>query len=498
MKNANSYDLCVIGCGVAGFAAAMSAVDYGKNVCVVEGDEIGGTGVMWGALASKTMWELSKDYAVASKTDRGFYADQLRVEYQAVRKTVLEAVKEKQTQMLHQIEAYAPSQWQGPGTITYKRGWGAFASSNELVVTYPDNTSEPITAGYFIIATGSKPQRFPHIEIDQRRIFDTDGFLNLKSFPRRLMIIGAGITGCEFATIFSNFKRTHVILVDNQQRILPFEDEDISHFVGNNLEQNGVTIHHSASLKNILKTPEALEVLLDFDNATAKRIEVDAVLISIGRRPNFTCLRLDNAGIQPNANGILDTDGHCLVDTCIYAAGDVTHYPALVNMADLEGRYAVRQMFEKNTPPLNYRNLSTIMFFYPPVAAVGFNERICQQKKIPYRVAYYANAMLTRNIAMRSTNGFVKIIASDDDTQKILGMRAAGPQVSGTIMSITLLMDQGKSIQDALNSIYPHPTISEGIQECMRMLLGKSSFKAHTFPEHMRIRRWHPDTGYHS
>jgi dihydrolipoamide dehydrogenase len=140
--------------------------------------------------------------------------------------------------------------------------------------------------------------------------------------------------------------------------------------------------------------------------------------------------------------------------------------------------------------------MSTVMFFKPAVAAVGLNEKGCQSQRIPYRVARYSNALLSRAIAMRATNGFVKIIVTDDASQHILGMRAAGPQVSNTIMSIAAMMDQKKGVPDILKSVHPHPTMSESIPECLRMLTGKSVYKPHAFPDHLRIRSWQPDGGY--
>jgi dihydrolipoamide dehydrogenase len=225
-------------------------------------------------------------------------------------------------------------------------------------------------------------------------------------------------------------------------------------------------------------------------------LEVDAALISIGRKANFDCLKLENAGISLDPNGYLAASEDCQVKGHIYAAGDVTHRPALVNLAEMEGRFAVKHMYGAKQWPLNYRNMSTVMFFKPAVAAVGLNEKACQKKKMPYRVAYYANALLPRAIAMRSTQGFLKIIVNDDEEQKVIGMRAAGPQASNTIMSIAFLMDQDKGIRDALKSVHPHPTMSEGIQDCLRVLLDKSVYKPHAFPNHIKIRRWHPDKGY--
>lgn len=489
------YDLCVIGCGPGGFAAAMRALDLGKHVCIVEGREIGGAGVMWGALASKTMWELAKDFAIASQTLRGYRASGLHLDYQAMRDSVLQAVREKQYQMLSQIETFSPRRWKGPGSLTFKKGVAAFVSAQVAAIDYPDGRREEIQADYFVIATGSRPRAFPGIVTDGARVVDSDTILNLKAFPKRLVIVGAGVIGCEYATIFSNFGQTQVYLVDYAERIIPYEDDDVSDFISGNLADNGVHILHSAILRDIRHFEDYLQVILDYDDGHSEVLEVDAALISIGRQPNFDSLQLEKAGIAPDPSGYLASDENCQVRGHIYAAGDVTHRPALVNLAEMEGRFAVKHMYGIQRWPLNYRNMSTVMFFKPAVAAVGLNEKACQKQKIPYRVAYYANALLPRAIAMRATQGFLKIIVSEEE-QKVIGMRAAGPQASNTIMSIAFLMDQDKGIHDALKSVHPHPTMSEGIQDCLRVLLDKSVYKPHAFPNHIKIRRWHPDQGY--
>ena len=491
-RQSSHYDVCIIGCGPGGFAGAMRALDLGKQVCVMEKAQIGGAGVMWGALASKTMWELAKDFYVASQTDRGYRANAITVDYGAMRNTVLTAVREKQDQMRTQLKVFSPEKWHGPGSVTLKRGHGTFMSPNRLAVTRGGRKTEEITADFFLITTGSKPRSLPDVVIDQQRVLDSDGVLRLKSFPRRLMIVGAGIVGCEYATIFSSFGRTKVSLLDHEHRILPFEDEDISRFVGDHLRRNGVDIMHSARLCRVDPKRDCLEIEICQSNTENRFIEVDALLLSVGRAPNLAGLGLDKAGIHADGDGYLPTDENCRVSGNIYAAGDVTPHPALVNLAETESRYAVKHMYGVNRRPLRYDNMSTVMFFYPPVAAVGLNEKQCREQGIAHRVAYYANSLVNRAIAMRSVDGFVKIIVSDDDDQKILGMRAAGPQASSTIMTVALLMDQNKGIRDVLKSVHPHPTMSEGIQECLRLLRHKSIYKPQAFPDEIKVRSWHP------
>ncbi len=488
----NRFDLCVIGCGPAGFAAAMRALDAGKHACIIEGGEIGGTGVMWGAMASKTMWELAKDYSVAAKVDRGYRASGLTADYRAVRNSVLQAVKEKQYQMLSQIETFSPRRWSGKGSISYIRGWGAFQSGDTVAVRLVDGGTETVSADFFLIATGSRPRAFPGIETDGVRVLNSDHVLNLTAFPRRLMIIGAGIIGCEYSAIFSNFGQTKVFLADHAERIIPYEDDDISDFVSTHLRANDVTIFQTANLKQIVKRPDHLEVVLDFADGRSEVVEVDTVLISIGRTPNIENLNLESVGINPNEQGVLQTDENCCVTRNVYACGDVTHHPNLVNLAEMEGRYAVKHMYGFAHHSLNYDNMSTVMFFRPAVAAVGLNEKGCRRRNIAYRVASYGNALVSRAIAMRATDGFSKIIVSDDKEQRLLGMRAAGPMASNNIMTIALLMDHAPNLADALKTVHPHPTMSEGIQECLRVLLDKSVFKEKAFPDLVKVRTWAP------
>ncbi len=494
----NKYDVCILGCGPGGFAAAMRAFDFGKNVCIIEGGNIGGAGIVHGALTSKTLWELAKDYALASTTDRGYRVAGLMVDYQAVRDTVIQAAKEKQYQILSQIETFSPPRWKGPGSITLKRGFARFQDLNTVSVSIHGGTEELVKADNFVISTGSKPRDFPGIIIDNERIINSDGILSFRQFPKRLLILGAGIIGCEYASIFSNFGQTKVHLLDRQSRIIPFEDEDISRFVSHNLEQKGVTIHHNAILRAIHKRPEFLEVVVDYEDGRSQVLEVDAALVSVGRVPNVGLLELDRIGLVPNSRGAIETDAGCRARFNIYAVGDVTQHTALFNVAEMEGRYVAKSMFGKNNYPLRYHNMSTIMFFNPEVAVVGLNEQQCQEQKIPYRVGFYSNALVNRAIAMRRTDGFVKILISQDGQNRILGMRAAGPQASSTIMVIAHLMDQEKGLEEIMKSIHPHPSITEGIQECLRMLLGKSIYKPMVFPDYMSIKSWHPEMGYAS
>ncbi len=486
----NKFDLVIIGSGAAGFSAAARALDYKKHVCIIETGEIGGAGIMNGALVSKTMWELSSDYAIASKVNRGYRASGLKVNFQEVRKTVIQAAKERQYQMLSQIETFSDRNSE-KGSITLIKGFAKFKDKNCVEVS-SENDTQIIVGDYFIIATGSRPREYPDIPTDGNLIFNSDNILNLKKFPERMIIIGSGIIGCEFATIFSNFKQTEVHLLDRTNRVVPFEDDDVSDFVSGSLEGNGVKIHYDASLRTIRKKGAYLEVVLDYEKGHSKVLEVDAALIAIGRTANTENIGLENIGFPGGKKGVIHMDKYCSLKNIeadnIFAAGDITGHGQLFNIAQVQGRHIVDRIFGNLTEEISYKNMSTLMFFKPEVAAVGRNEKQLQAKGIPYKVAYYSNELVSRTIAMRNIKGFVKLIVSNDGKNRILGMRAASPQASAFIVSVAHLIDEENGLDEVFKTVHPHPGVTEGIEECIRLFYKSSVFKPEAFPDKIQYR----------
>lgn len=486
------FDLVIIGSGAAGFSAASRALDYKKNICIIEAGEIGGAGIMNGALVSKTMWELSSDYAIASKVNRGYRASGLNVNFQKVKKTVIQAAKERQYQMLSQIETFADKNSE-KGSITLVKGFAKFIDKNNIEVSGGEKT-KIISGDYFIIATGSRPRDYPNIPVDGKLIFNSDNILNLKKFPEKLMIIGSGIIGCEFATIFSNFDQTEVHLLDRTNRVVPFEDDDISDFVSENLEANGVKIHYEASLRTIRKRDDYLEVILDYEKGHSQVIEVDAALIAIGRVANTENIGLEKIGFTEKKHGIIRMDEFCSLKDIktdnIFAAGDITGHGQLYNIAQVQARHIIDKIYGNLHEEITYKNMSTLMFFKPELASVGRNEKQLRAKNIPYKVAYYSNELVSRTIAMRNIKGFVKLIVSNDGKNRILGMRAASPQASAFIVSVAHLIDEENGLDEVFKTVHPHPGVTEGIEECIRLFYNSSVFKPEAFPDKIKYREW--------
>ncbi len=479
-----AYDLCVIGAGPSGYAAAVRAWDFGKRVALVDKGPLGGAGIHHGALSSKTLWELSKDYRKALHRDRGFVAEHVSLDWGQVLHCVEKAVDDKVAQLRRQLDALACPRHDHPGCIEFFEGTARLESP-----TVVDVDGMKLTAGHVLLATGSRPRELPDIPVDGRTILTSDHIGGLRDFPRSMVILGAGVVGCEFATIFANYGRTKVYVIDRADRILPFEDEDVARVCSRNLENKGVTIHHQCRLVSMEVVGPQVEYTIEHHTGGRETIRVDKALISIGRVPNTGGMGLEALGVALDDRGyIADDDGRTTVPT-IWAAGDITRDLALVSVGEAEGRHVVERIWGGRTTPMNKENLSTIYFLDPEVAAVGMSEQDAQTRRIPYKVAVYGYELVNRAIAMRATTGFVKILTTDCDEMKILGMRALGVHASTTIEAVALVMQQGRSVRELAELLHPHPAVTECVQDCVRMLLGTSLNKPDVFQSELRLSR---------
>ncbi len=475
------FDIVVIGGGPAGYAAAMRAIDFGKTVCLVEKDKVGGAGVFNGALSSKTLWELSQRTRSVNETIVSLGRSKFEPTWKEIKRTLDEAIFERKFHISSHIKLLQTESMKK--LLKYERGRGSLRSKNEVDIVL-GNKTKTIWAENIILASGSSPRKLRKIDVDEEVILTSEGIENLNDFPESIVIVGAGVIGCEYATIFSSFGKTKVYLIDRQDKILPFEDDDVSNLVARNLELQGVTIHHRANLDRLVKKDGKVEYELSYPDGKRETIQVERALLSVGRVPNIEGLKIENAGVKISDRGVHigDDDTRTNVPN-IYAVGDVSGRIALVNMGEIEARHAVEKICDSETERLSYDNVCTIMFMNPEVAAVGLNEKKCQEQNIPVKVVKIDYSLIARAIAMRKTQGFFKIIVSNDDKRTILGMRAVGEHASSAIQAVGLLIKMNASIDVLAELVHPHPSIVEGIQECVRTLLNTSIFKSSVFKD---------------
>lgn len=468
------FDLVVIGAGPSGYAAAMRSLDFKKKTLLIEKDKVGGAGVTNGALSSKTWWELARDTASFRKNLKRFNIKVPSINYKEVQDEVRRAVEERKGMLEEHLHLIKDSHYSD--LLTFKKGSARLISEHEIEIDAGTFDKEVIWADYIILATGSRPRYLPELPIDEKIVMTSNGIENMEDFPESMVIVGAGVIGCEYATIFSGFGKTKVHLIDKGARILPFEDDDVVRVIERNMENNGVLIHRNSRLIRMEVKHGRVEYELEYDDATKGTFNVAKALVAVGRTPNYEELWDDKVNISISKRGIEDSDTQTNISN-IYAVGDITADISLVNVGELEGRYAVEKIFGNPARKLIYENISTIMFLNPEVAGVGYNETSAREKGIDYKVVTLDYSCIPRAIAKRNTQGFIKLMVTNDDTMKILGVKIIGNHASSAIQAVALLISMDEGIEELAECVHPHPSITEGIQECVRMLLGKSLFK---------------------
>ncbi|HTE29780.1 MAG TPA: NAD(P)/FAD-dependent oxidoreductase [Chryseolinea sp.] len=470
----DKFDLVVIGAGPSGYAAAMRSLDFKKKTLLIEKDKVGGAGVTNGALSSKTWWELSRETASFRKNLKRFNIMIPSINYREIQEEVLRAIDERKGMLEDHLHLLKDSRY--TDLLSFKKGTARLISSNEIEILSGAGEKEVVWADHIVLATGSRPRYLPELPIDEKVVMTSDGIELMDDFPESMVIVGAGVIGCEYATIFSGFGRTKVHLIDKGARILPFEDDDIVQVIERNMENNGVLIHRNSRLIRMDIKHGRVEYELEYDDGTKGIFNVAKALVAVGRTPNYEELWDDSVNITISKRGIEDSDTQTNISN-IYAVGDITADISLVNVGELEGRYAIEKIFGNPKRKLIYENISTIMFLNPEVAGVGLNETHAREKEIDYKVVTLDYSCIPRAIAKRNTQGFIKLLVTNDEDMKILGVKIVGNHASSAIQAIALLISMGEGIEELAECVHPHPSITEGIQECVRMLLGKSMLK---------------------
>jgi dihydrolipoamide dehydrogenase len=479
------YDLVVIGAGPSGYAAAMRSLDFKKKTLLIEKNLVGGAGVTNGALSSKTWWELSRETSSFRKNLKKFNLKVPSLNYKEIQEEVRRAVAERKM-LLEEHLALMQNSNDHTGYLSFKTGAARLLSQHEIEITH-GHLKEVVWGEYIILATGSRPRYLPELPIDEKIVMTSEGIENMNEFPESMVIVGAGVIGCEYATIFSGFGKTKVHLIDKGARILPFEDNDIVEVIERNMENNGVLIHRNSRLIRMEIKHGRVEYELEYDDTSKEIFNVEKALVAVGRTPNYEDLWDDAVKITISKRGIEDNDTQTNVSN-IYAVGDITADISLVNVGELEGRYAVERIFGNPLRKLVYENISTIMFLNPEVAGVGLNETHAREKGIDYKVVTLDYSCIPRAIAKRNTQGFIKLLVTNDSHMKILGMKVVGNHASSAIQAVALLISMDKGIEELAECVHPHPSITEGIQECVRMLLGKSLFKPYALKGRLSCR----------
>ncbi|ORC84518.1 putative dihydrolipoamide dehydrogenase, putative,acetoin dehydrogenase e3 component [Trypanosoma theileri] len=490
------FDVCVIGAGPAGVSAALRAVDYKKRVCLVEKKRIGGCDLWNGALQSKVMWEMSNFLAKAngSAAQRVYnttISQYMELDEERMRETLIKASTMREKQILAALEAAG---------VTLMYGRAFFASPRELEVRNRDTREyRTLTADYFIIATGSTPVEHPYVAVDHKRVVTSDDIM-MMPLPKSMVIVGAGVLGSEFAAIYARLGTTKVYLLDKEECIMPKEDDDIVAKIQESMEKHGVVIHQDSILYNMQSWEENEEETSEHPEDPTPRsgvrytimnrktrelctYEVERALIAIGRQPFYHGLGLQNAKCKVR-DGILVLDdfGMCEGQNHIYAIGDAAGDSKLVSVGEARGQLVIDRIYGvQRVHPLRH-DFTRLIFLTIAVASVGMNEKLCRSQNLSYIMAKYSFELCSRTIAADSTTGFVKILATNDSSKTLLGVRVVGTNASTIIELASAAIKKKQSAYEFSELVTAYPSVSQAFLECLRVILGSSTLKPGTFP----------------
>lgn len=480
----------------------MRAVSLQKRVCVVEAGRVGGADVWNGTVQSKTLWEMGQFVSKLTSSDfTGRLMDPAAAAQVATTAVDDNRIRDTLQRVSAQMEQQRMDVMKASG-VELIRGKATFSGEHEVDVhTEGSGEYRELSADYFIIATGSKPRGHPLYPTDHRRVLTSDDMFNLPQVPRSLVIIGGGPMGCEFASCYARLGKTKVALVDKAPRILPKEDEDVAKRVEAQLERRGVRLHHHSHLFDLepFEKPDrsgeggcyyTVQKVLGGELQTFK---AERALVVIGRVPNYDGLGLEQTKMRvQNGQLVVDEYNRCRPYEHIYCVGDACNDRKTVSLAQAAARAAVHAIFtSKPRYPVNsrvIRNFSTDVFLDEEVAGIGLNEQQCRERGISYLATSYDYAFMTRTAMMAETNGFVKLLVTNDREKQVLGVRAVGPHSGSVVEAVSLAIRNEASVYSLLKLNPAYPSVVQGLVECARLTVGRGSMMH--YGKGIEVREW--------
>jgi NAD(P) transhydrogenase len=445
-----SFDLLVIGSGPAGEKGAAQAAYFGKRVALIERRTgLGGAGVNTGTVPSKTLRESALYFS--GLRQRGLYGidyslrEGLTVQGFMHRKDAVvsaERLKIASNLAAHKIELITgAAHFEDPHTVNAVDQYGAPRLLHGEVI---------------LIATGSKPHRPPEIPFDDKSIFDSDSILRIHQIPKSMIVVGGGVIGCEYASIFTAMG-VEVTLVDGRERLLPFLDAEISEQLRTHLVSLGLSILFGERPKSTARVAAGVQMTL----ASGKIVEAETALFAAGRRGAVEGLGLEQAGLGINQRGNIDVNDQYQTGVShIYAAGDVIGFPALASTSMEQGRVAMCHAFGFPYKQRLASQLPMGIYTIPEISAVGENEESCKEKKIPYEVGRAKYANNARGQIIGDTAGLLKLIFHLDSKQ-LLGVQILGESATELIHLGMSVLESGGAIDTFIELVFNFPTLSE-------------------------------------
>ncbi len=471
MGEAIKSDIAIIGGGPGGYSAAIHARQRGLQIVLIEKDSIGGTCLNRGCIPTKILLRSVELFGLLQKAnDFGIEPAEVRVNFGKIAERKDTVVKKMVSSFKTLLTSHG---------VKIIKGEGRLASPRQVDVSCPDGKTESVSAGNIILAPGSAPAAVSIAGARSRNVLDSDGILQLTTLPKSLAVIGGGVIGLEFATIFAGLG-SQVTVIEAKPSILSTEDEEVVDILRRALKKNGVSIHEETTVTEISDTAGGKTVSYE-TGGTRTSVAAELVLIAVGRQPSTESLGLDNVPIDTDKGWIKVGSSLETSQPGIYAIGDATGCQQLAHVAFAQAEVAVDSIAGGKTA-MRYDLIPRAIYTLPELAAVGLTEQQAREKAdnvVTGRFPLIANG---RALTMGETQGLVKVM-SQKNTGEILGIHICGLGATELIAEAVAVMQMKGTTDDIGRMIHAHPTLSEAVREAA---LDTAGMAVHILPRRRR------------
>ena len=447
------FDLIVLGAGPGGYVTAIRASQLGLNVAVVEREHLGGICLNWGCIPTKAMLRSAEVYHLAERAKEfGLSAEKISFD--------LNKIVERSRKISGQLN-------QGVGHLLKKNKVTVFSGEAKLldrsnVSINNGGKYEKITGKNIVLATGARARELPGMEADGDLVWTYKHALTPSRMPKKLLVIGSGAIGVEFASFYNTFG-ANTTIVEVLDRILPVEDEDVSSLAAEQFAKQGMTIKTGAKVQKLEKKKNQVVASIDFNGVT-EVLEFDTVISAVGIIGNIEGLGLEEVGVETKANHVV-TDEYCETTASgIYAIGDLTGAPWLAHKASHEGVLVAEKIAGQSVKPINPIAIPGCTYSYPQIASVGLTEAEAQKAGYKINVGKFPFIGNGKAIALGEKEGFIKTIF-DTSSGELLGAHMIGAEVTELIQGYVIGQALETTEEDLIHAVFPHPTLSEMMHE---------------------------------
>ena len=462
---ADTYDLIVLGSGPGGYVAAIRAAQLGQKVAIVEREKLGGICLNWGCIPTKALLRTSEIYHYMTHAEAyGLSAGKPDFD--------LGKIVDRSRKVAGQLNAGVKGLMK-KNKVTVVEGEGTITGKGKLTVAQGDKKLE-LAAANIIIATGARARELPFAKADGKRIWTYRHAMVPTEMPTKLLVIGSGAIGVEFASFYSDMG-ADVTVVEMLDRILPVEDEEVSEFMTKALTKQGMKVHVSTGVQKLTASAKGITAEIKAKDGKVSTEEFSHVIVAIGIVPNIENIGLEKLGVKQAKNGHIETDayGRTNVDG-IWAIGDVAGAPWLAHKASHEGVVAAEAIAGyKGVHPMDKSNIPGCTYSRPQVASVGLTETKAKEGGRKIKVGKFPFIGNGKAIALGEAEGFIKTIF-DEETGELLGAHMIGAEVTELIQGYVVARQLETTEEELMHTVFAHPTLSEMMHESVLSAYGRA------------------------